>query len=125
MSRSLTTALLALAMTAPALAGNLTPAEVAAQLRDARPAPFLLDVRTAEEFADGRVPGARNIPVGELASRLDEVPRDRPVIVYCHSGARAKWAEGQLRQHGYANVVEMTGSMMAWEAAQLPVERPD
>jgi rhodanese-related sulfurtransferase len=92
-------------------------------LRNPKAAPFLLDVRTSEEFAEGRVPGARNVPVREIEARLSEVPKDRPVVVYCHSGSRAALASRLLRERGYADVREMTGSMMAWEAAQLPVEK--
>lgn len=116
-------ALLALVMTTTAVAAEVTPAQVAAQLRERNAAPFLLDVRTAEEFAEGRVPGAKNVPVRELEARLAEVPRDREVVVYCHSGGRARLAGNLLRERGYPNVREMTGSMMAWEAQQLPVER--
>lgn len=122
MSRALG-ALLALAMTTSAVAADVTPAQVAAQLREPQTAPFLLDVRTPQEFAEGRVPGAKNVPVRELAARLAEVPQNRPVVVYCHSGGRAKLASNLLRERGYRNVREMTGSMLAWEAQQLPVER--
>lgn len=122
MSRALS-ALLALAMTTAASAADVTPAQVAQQLREPKTAPFLLDVRTAEEFAEGHVPGAKNVPVRELEARLAEVPQNRPVVVYCHSGGRAKLASNLLRERGYRNVSEMTGSMMAWEAQQLPVEK--
>jgi rhodanese-related sulfurtransferase len=123
MSRSLPLALAALMMTAAAAAGTVTPAQVAQQIRDPKTAPFLLDVRTAEEFAEGHVPGATNIPVGELEAHLAEVPKDRPVVVYCRVGGRAALASSRLRERGYTNVSEMQGSMTAWEAARLPVER--
>ena len=123
MSRSLPLALAALMMTATAAAGTVTPAQVAQQIRDPKTAPFLLDVRTAEEFAEGHVPGATNIPVGELEAHLAEVPKDRPVVVYCRVGGRAALASSRLRERGYTNVSEMQGSMTAWEAAKLPVER--
>jgi len=123
MSRSFPLALAALMMTAAAAAGTVTPAQVAQQIRDPKTAPFLLDVRTAEEFAEGHVPGATNIPVGELEAHLAEVPKDRPVVVYCRVGGRAALASSRLRERGYTNVSEMQGSMTAWEAAKLPVER--
>jgi phage shock protein E len=122
-SGRLVPALIGLAMTGTAVAADVTPAAVAETLRDPKTAPFLLDVRTTEEFAEGRVPGARNVPVRELEARLAEVPKDRPVVVYCHSGSRAALASRLLRERGYTDVREMTGSMMAWEAAKLPVER--
>ena len=49
----------------------------------------LLDVRTPEEFAEGHLEGAVLIPVAELSTRLSEIPRDRPVVAYCRSGARS------------------------------------
>ena len=123
MSRSLPLALAALMMTAAAAAGTVTPAQVAQQIRDPKTAPFLLDVRTAEEFAEGHVPGAKNIPVGELEAHLADIPKDRPVVVYCHVGGRAALASSRLRERGYTNVSEMQGSMTAWEAQKLPVEK--
>lgn len=124
MSPRFAAALIALAMTGSALAANtVTPAEVAQQIKDPRTAPYLLDVRTPEEFAEGHVPGAKNIPVADIAERAAEVPKDRPVVVYCRSGARVKRANAILRERGYTNLVEMEGSMLAWDAAQLPVEK--
>jgi NADPH-dependent 2,4-dienoyl-CoA reductase/sulfur reductase-like enzyme/rhodanese-related sulfurtransferase len=63
--------------------------------------PWLLDVRTSKEYADGHIPGASNIPVDELRARLDEVPRDRPLAVYCQVGQRGYIATRLLRQHGF------------------------
>ena len=124
MNRPLTAALLALAMTGTAFAADtVSPAQVAQQIKDPKTAPFVLDVRTPEEFVEGHVPGAKNIPVAEIEARAAEVPKDRPVVVYCRSGARVKRANAILRERGYANLVEMEGSMLAWDAAQLPVER--
>ena len=114
----------ALVAAGAAFAGeSVTPAEVAKQIQQPRTAPFLLDVRTAEEFAEGHVPHATNIPVQVLATRLAEVPKDKDVVVYCHSGVRATRAAMLLKESGYTRVSEMQGSMMAWEAAKLPIEK--
>lgn len=121
--RTLAAAVTLLAMSTVAMAGIVAPEQLAQQLREAQSAPFVLDVRTAEEFAGGRVPGAVNVPVGELEARLAAVPKDRPVVVYCHSGIRAQKASRLLAQHGYRNVSELQGSFMAWERAALPVEK--
>jgi phage shock protein E len=119
-----TAALIALAMTTSAFAGNtVKPTEIAQRIQDPQTAPYLLDVRTPEEFAEGHVPGAKNIPVAEIEGRAAEVPKDRPVVVYCRSGARVQRANAILRERGYTNLVEMEGSMLAWNAAQLPVEK--
>jgi len=62
---------------------------------------FLLDVREPDEFSEGHAPEALNIPLNELRSRLGELPRERPISVYCLSGQRAYYATRILLQHGY------------------------
>jgi rhodanese-related sulfurtransferase len=61
---------------------------------------FLLDVRTPAEFAAGHIPGAVNVPLDELRPRLGELPKDRPVTVYCQVGMRGYLAVRALRQAG-------------------------
>lgn len=73
---------------------------VLAQPADERP--LLLDVRTAEEFAQGHIPGAVNVPVDELRARLGEVSRDREIAVYCQVGQRGYLATRILKQAGYS-----------------------
>jgi rhodanese-related sulfurtransferase len=70
--------------------------------------PLLLDVRTAQEFERGHIPGAMNVPVDELRARLDEVPRDRQIAVYCQVGQRGYAATRILTQAGYG-VVNLGG----------------
>ena len=83
----------------------------------------LLDVRTPREFARGHAEPAVNVPLGELAARLDELPRDRPVITYCMAGARSRQAAAALEEAGFD--VRDLGSLSAWEAAPggAPTER--
>jgi len=64
--------------------------------------PFLLDVRTPKEFASGHIPGAVNIPVDDLRSRLVELPHDREIAAYCQVGQRGYLATRILRQKGYS-----------------------
>jgi phage shock protein E len=64
----------------------------------------VVDVRSPGEFQGGAYPGAVNIPVQELERRLGELPRDRPIIVYCASGMRSASAERLLRARGFAEV---------------------
>jgi NADPH-dependent 2,4-dienoyl-CoA reductase/sulfur reductase-like enzyme/rhodanese-related sulfurtransferase len=64
--------------------------------------PFLLDVRTSQEFSAGNIPGAMNIPLDELRSRLDELPYDREIAVYCQVGQRGYLATRLLRQKGFS-----------------------
>lgn len=72
----------------------------------------LVDVRTPGEFAGGHLDGARNIPIGELTSRMDEIPSGRPVVVYCQSGIRSARAARELEASGY-DVVDI-GAMANW-----------
>lgn len=84
---------------------------------------LILDVRTSGEYASGHVPGAKNISVQDLASRLAEVPKDKPVYVYCESGVRSTRAAELLVNAGYTQVFNMRASMQGWRAAQYPIEK--
>ena len=76
---------------------------------------LLLDVRTPEEFTAGHIPGATNIPVGELGSRLGELNEHRsgPVVVYCRSGNRSASARALLETAGFSQVHDL-GAMSRW-----------
>lgn len=75
---------------------------------------LLLDVRTTEEFAQGHVDGAVNIPVQNLQTRLEEVgAKDKPVVVYCASGVRSARARRMLMEAGYQKVLDL-GGMDNW-----------
>jgi NADPH-dependent 2,4-dienoyl-CoA reductase/sulfur reductase-like enzyme/rhodanese-related sulfurtransferase len=82
------------------LRGEHPQVDVEAALAAAQP--FFVDVRTAQEFAAGHIPGAVNIAVDELRSRLSELPRDREMAVYCQVGQRGYLATRILRQAGFA-----------------------
>jgi rhodanese-related sulfurtransferase len=77
----------------------------------------VLDVREPEEFVNGHVPGAVNLPQAELATRLDEVPRDRPLFVICQGGFRSVRAAQFLSQCGLSDVASVKGGTGAWRAA--------
>lgn len=72
----------------------------------------LVDVRTPEEFDGKHIQGAKNIPVDELGSRMAEIAKDKPVVVYCASGARSAAAARTLKGAGY-DVVDI-GGMRNW-----------
>ena len=75
---------------------------------------LLLDVRSPAEFADHSIEGSVNIPIGELESRLSELPdTSRPIVVYCRSGSRSSAAAEILSKHGYAKVYNMR-RVTAW-----------
>ena len=75
----------------------------------------LVDVRTAPEVAAGSIPSAIHVPLEELRGRLDEIPRDRPVIAYCKVGQRGYFAERILRQNGFADVRNLSGGYVTWK----------
>lgn len=69
----------------------------------------IVDVRNPDEFSGGAYPGAINIPLPSLAGRLGEIPRDRPVVLYCRSGARSGVAAQMLRAAGFGDVLNAGG----------------
>jgi rhodanese-related sulfurtransferase len=78
---------------------------------------MVLDVREPEEYEQGHVPGAINLPQADLASRLDELPRHRPLVLICRSGARSLRAAQFLRQVGFEQLANVQGGTLAWRAA--------
>ena len=117
--------LLAIALTAAGAArageAEISPAELLAGA--GKPgAPLVLDVRSAEEFASGHVPGARNVAYDEVAARLGELGPPGEVVVYCERGPRAAKAAEVLRGAGFT-VRHLTGDMSGWRAQGLPIER--
>jgi hydroxyacylglutathione hydrolase len=102
---------------------TLTLADVAAQLRadDA----VVLDVRNEGEWQGGHLPGSLNLPLGSLDRRLREIPRDRPVIVHCQTGARAAIGASLLRARGFTDVRLFPGGFAEWQAAGLTQQEED
>jgi glyoxylase-like metal-dependent hydrolase (beta-lactamase superfamily II)/rhodanese-related sulfurtransferase len=93
---------------------------------EARPAnAVVVDVREPEEYAHGHVPGAVSLPQSDLALRLDEVPRDRPVYLICQGGVRSLRAAQFLKQVGFDSVVSVRGGTGAWAEAGKPLDFGD
>jgi rhodanese-related sulfurtransferase len=84
----------------------------------------IVDVRERDEFEGqlGRIHGATLIPLGELPRRLDEIPKDRPVVAVCRSGARSAQASVLLTKAGFTDVANLAGGMLRWRAEGNPVE---
>jgi len=81
---------------------------------------FVLDVRTPEEWNEFHAPNTTLIPLDELASRVNELPKDKPIVVVCRSGNRSQTGRDILRQAGY-NATSMTGGLNEWRASGHPV----
>jgi hydroxyacylglutathione hydrolase len=84
--------------------------------------PLAVDVRTPREREQKRVAGSVSMPLNHLAEHLQDLPKDRPLLVYCAGGYRSAIAASLLQTHGFSHVSEITGGITAWEAAKLPVE---
>lgn len=86
------------------------------------PTPALvLDIRNPREYALKHIPGSVNIPLNHLEERLAELPRDRRLSIHCAGGYRSSIGASILEQHGFNNLVELTGGLAAWESANLPL----
>ena len=83
----------------------------------------ILDVREQSEYDAGHIPGVTLIPLNDVPNRLNDIPKDKPVIVTCRSGNRSGQATDFLRQQGYTNVHNMTGGINAWQQAGYAVEK--
>ena len=80
----------------------------------------LLDVREPDEFDAGHAPGARLLPLGELAARTGELDPTVPVVCVCRSGARSATAAEALTRAGF-DAINLVGGMQAWAAEGLAV----
>ena len=101
---------------------EISPAEAKAKTQEAY-AQFV-DVRTPEEYNAGHPSRAINIPLAELASKLDRLEKNEPVYVICQSGRRSKEASEILVKNGFPWVFNVSGGATAWNAAGLPTEVP-
>ena len=81
---------------------------------------FILDVRQPEEWNEFHVPGSTLIPLGELASRVSELPQDQEIVVVCRSGNRSAQGRDILLGAGFTQVTSMAGGLTQWEAAGYP-----
>jgi len=93
----------------------------AKEMIDADPSLAILDVRTEGEYAEGHIEGAINIPVEELEQRLDELDKERGILVYCRSGFRSEQACEMLIEGGFRKVYNMEGGIIAWMGAGYPI----
>jgi rhodanese-related sulfurtransferase len=100
----------------------ISASELASQI-DGADAPVVLDVRSPDEYRNGHVPGAINIPHRQVGVRLDELAsaKERGLVVYCEGGQRTEYAESVLRSAGFTNIRHLQGDMGAWRQGRLPM----
>ena len=100
----------------------LTPQELNTLLQKKAVAQ-LVDVRTPGEYAQGHLAGSVLIPVSDLPQRFSELDPKKPVVFYCRTGHRSSNALAMAKQHGFKAAQHLSGGIMAWNAADLPVVR--
>lgn len=101
------------------LASNVSVDEAYSMVQDGA---FVLDVREVSEWNEFHAPGATLIPLGELASRVDELPRDKPTVVVCRSGNRSQQGRDILLAAGFTQVTSMDGGLNQWRSSGYPIE---
>jgi len=87
---------------------------------------LILDVRTPQEFKSGHIAGAINIDWKNQESfktKIKALPKDKTLMVYCHSGHRSGLATQYLKEQGYEKIYNLKTGIMGWKAAKLPVEK--
>lgn len=99
---------------------RITAKALADHLEEANP-PLVVDVRTANEWNQQQIKGSVNIPLNQLVERLEELPRDRTLVLHCRTGYRSSLAASLLVRAGFTDVLDLVGGIEAWQASQLPV----
>ncbi|GEA05311.1 hypothetical protein KUL42_00720 [Alteromonas sp. KUL42] len=86
---------------------------------------LLIDVRSPQEFADGHIPGAVNMPHDSINDYIADLEghKDKPIIIYCRSGRRAQLAMKVLQDMDFSEVMHLEGDMLGWSAAGLTIDR--
>lgn len=85
------------------------------------PSIFILDVRKETDWEKGYVEGAHHIYLGHVKERLEEIPKDKKIVIYCDSGNKSTIASSILKKNGYKYAATVMGSMKAWRTAGYPV----
>lgn len=108
-------------MNRPMAIPQLDPLYADLRRRDpVRPA-VLLDIRELDEFRQVRVADSLFIPMSQLGVRLQDIPKDRPLLVICHSGSRSVGVTSYLLQQGFEDVGNVAGGIDGWQRLGLPV----
>ena len=93
---------------------EITALELKQMLAGENP-PLIVDVRDAYELAEGVIPGAVHIPMNSVPNCLDELPRDRDLVIHCAVGQRSWYVAQYLMRLGYERVRNLEGGIVAWQ----------
>lgn len=112
-------------ITATAIAKNVNVEEFDSLLHGKKPV-ILLDVRTDGEVATGKIEGAVAIDLydAQFSTKVRELDRTKPVLIYCRSGSRSYTAMKKMKEMGFIELYNLTGGIIAWNRAGLPVVKP-
>ena len=105
-----------------AIARNVSPEEAYSMVAK-HDSLYLLDVRTPGEYQQARLEGASLIPIDQLLKRLPELPKDRPILVYCAVGSRSAQVVNYLARQGYPEVYNLYGGIYSWAQKGYPILR--
>lgn len=111
----------------PALAGphKRVDAKTASKMIETGAIDMILDVRDIDEFSgpDGRIKGAQLVPYDKIPASMDKLAsfKDKTLLVYCAVGGRSDHAARYLASSGFTNVIDLSGGILAWKSAGLPV----
>jgi glyoxylase-like metal-dependent hydrolase (beta-lactamase superfamily II)/rhodanese-related sulfurtransferase len=97
-------------------------AQFAAELLSSDQPPLAVDVRAPKEREQKTIAGSLSIPLNHLAEKLETLPKERALLVFCAGGYRSSIAASLLQSHGFERVAEIAGGIAGWEAAKLPVQ---
>jgi rhodanese-related sulfurtransferase len=98
---------------------SISPSEAAAEVTSG--AALIVDVREDDEFVQERVEGAALVPLSTFRERYEELPKDRPLLMLCAAGSRSSSATMFLIQNGWTDVRNITGGIIGWRGAGLPI----
>jgi rhodanese-related sulfurtransferase len=99
---------------------EITPIEAYAKLQLGA---FFLDVRSQEEWDESRIAGSTLIPLDQLQDRVDELPKDKDIVVVCRSGRRSQSGASILQKAGFTRIASLSGGLNAWSDANYPIEQ--
>jgi rhodanese-related sulfurtransferase len=106
-------------MTMPTTVPSISPREAADEV--AAGSSLIVDVRERNEFDQERIEGVALLPISEFVARHGELPKDRPLLMLCAAGSRSTSATMYLLQGGWTDVRNITGGMIGWRSAGLPI----
>ena len=118
-------AMLMMSLFGQRLRGYLAASPAEATMLINREDAVVLDVRETNEFQTGHIVNSVHIPQGFLKDRLNELDKHKtkPIVVACRSGHRSGQACSLLKKNGYENIYNLSGGVMAWESANLPLQK--